>query len=508
MPKPKTKRKRKPSQAVARLRHRIEAGEDVAFTVLNPQTERGFIPLPAQKEFGRASSFATFLAGGWSAQKTWGLLEWIRWSIKLNRGVMGLLLLPQHKHVLDFMSNIFRPAFRLNIARESKAENLVHFTDGSSMKYLSGFDPSVIEGFTGGWACADEAGLMDRITFSKMTARCRDPRAPNPRVALTGVPIWGWLKEEFDKRRDSQRQIMHVSTYANPYTSAVFKRNLMANCPASQRKMYIEGEFVPPGSQILPEYSAHHMIDYHYTGSAQLHGLPQEVGRVQTELCCLIDWSPRHPKVVFIEKLPAGVLIPYHGPVRGLIASPFDPVVGGLVTTSEVGIVIDEIQPDGASDPVGVEDLGRQILARGYRLDKIIADRAGNAVEQTSLVTAVEQMEAVLRQGIQFVPTKLRGIVAGIEHVRLALEPAFGHPRLFFVMRLAQERHPRGVVNSIIGYTYAKDKDGVLSDLPRSDNLTEDSMDLLRYWCITELAAPRLIAQHISGSVESPIVRR
>jgi hypothetical protein len=506
MQKRKTKRKPRPSRAADRLRQRIEAGDDVAFTLRNPQTDGPFIPLPAQREFGRSSSFAAFLAGGWSAQKTWGLLEWIRVSIRENRGVMGLLLLPQHKHVLDFLSNLFRPAFRLVIAREKKAENLIEFTDGSSMKYLSGFDPSVIEGFTGGWACADEAGLMDRITFSKMTARCRDPRARHPRVGLTGVPLWGWLRDEFDKRCDSQRQIMHVSTYANPYTSATFKRNLLANCPASQRQMYIEGKFVPPGSQILPEYSAHHNIPWRYCGKVHLEGTPPDK-LVATELACMIDWSPRHPKILFIEKLPAGVLIPYHGPARD-VGPIWVPPEQGLVTTKPVGIVVDEIQPDGAFDPVSVEMLGKAILARGYRLDKIIADRAGNAVEQTSLVTAVEQMEAILRQRIEFVPTKLRGIVAGIEHVRLALEPAFGHPSLFFAAHLAEERHPRGVINSVIGYTYGKDKDGVLSDTPRSDNLTEDSMDLLRYWCIAELSAPRLALQVFHGNVANPIVRR
>jgi hypothetical protein len=436
-----------------------------------------------QRPFIESNAHTTFFAGGWRSGKTTAALGFIAVSAFVDApGCTGIVVMPTDKMVGEFLSSFFRPAFAHLIASEEKGAGVVHLLNGSRVVFLSGFQPKRIEMYTSAWAYADEIGIMEdgRGVMTKLSGRCSDGRAKRRRLGFTGVPYYGWLKTEFDGRNDSKRLMLSAKTSDNKHLPPAYLDEVKENIPAGLVDAYLNGRFVPPGSQIWPEFGERHLVDW-----------PCEPDK-RKEVIAVIDWSPRHPKVIFCERVQPGVR------------------VGEYMMTKLALVVIDEIEPDGydPNPPVSVEDLGQRIQHRGHTLARIIADVAGNAVEQTSAQSAVQQMVAILGQNIDFVPPHLRGIQGGIACVRLALSPMVGHPRFFVSRHLAEKTHPRGIVNGIRAYTYDKDRAGNLSDKPRSDNMSEDPADVTRYAVVCELPSEELMARHYSGQQVHASIRR
>lgn len=429
----------------------------VKWVLLNPQTGDPFEPVQIQWDVASSVSAATYFASGWSGLKSFALLLTVYFNLIENPGVTGLIVLPTDRLLREFMGNLFRPAFKKIIKSETRREDSFFFHGDRRIVALSGHVPERIEAYTAGWAIVDEAGLCDKSVLLRLTARCRDPRAKLRRITLAGVPRHGWLRSEFENKNNSKRRIIHARTTDNPFLTQDYISNLESACPARQRKAYLDGQFVTPGGEVYPEFSSKHIIDWvpsHYITNI-------EGNRYRSCIGAVIDWSPRHPKVLFIQSVPDSVYIPYKN---------------GIVTTKSVGIVVDELEPDGIKDPISVEKLCQLIKAKNYNLDWILADPAGKAKEQTSTRSAMDIAQVIMDMPIDTPPRRLRGIQAGIDHVRLALEPASGHPRLFFSKRLRRNTHERGMLNSIRTYAYPQAKDGEpLSDKPIEDGIAEDA---------------------------------
>jgi hypothetical protein len=431
-------------------------------------------PLQLQRyqwDFATSPSYATYLAGGWFSGKSYALLQWLALRAYSNPpGTSGMVALPTHKMLKEFMSQYLLPAFGQGedgiITGGNWEEGALYLKGNRRLLYRSAHEPKRIEVSDLCYVGADEIGLMKSEVFVRMVARTRDQRATLPFLGFTGVPIYGWLREEFDGRRDMQRRIIQIRSTDNQRVSKEALKNLLDACPARLRPCYIDGRFVPPGNRVYHSFTDNHVIDWRFDYYVQ----PMRRARVSSEVGVVIDPGLRTPHVLFVQVVPPGV----------------DLGRGGI-TERATAIVIDELYPAGPDeDTIRTDELCEIIKAKGYPLRWCIMDPAGLTTEQTSGESVAEIVANALNLDVEYeTDPDLRSIVNGVELVDRALKPAVGAPMLYFASTLEENENRRAVLRAIRAYCYPKDKEGKpLSDKPEKDGITDHAMDCLRYFFI------------------------
>jgi len=430
-----------------------------------------------QRPFIESNAHTTFFAGGWRSGKTTAALGFIAVSAFIDApGCTGIVIQPTHRMLGEFVSTFFRPAFRHLIAGEEKGAGVVHLLNGSRVVFLSGHEPDRIEMYTAAWGYCDEIGIIKRgrEVLTKLTARCSDKRAKRRRVGFTGVPYYGWLRDEFQGRADSSRLMLSARTADNRHNAPEYIDELKANCPARLVDAYLNGKFVPPGFVVYPEIDeAQHLVDFD----------PLAAENRDLQVIPLFDFSPRTPHCLIATILPAGRTMS-----------------NGIRLDKRSAIIIDEVIPDGTggADPVRTEKLARTAAALGYTFRSpgnfFIADPAGEAAEASSGMDQIHIIKDVLQIDAKFQRApRLRNINNGVEHVKTMLQPTVGEPSLFFRRELARQRSPRGVWNAMHEYHYPKDRDGkAAGEQPEKDGITDHAADLVRYLSINEFKIVRL----------------
>ena len=451
--------------------------------------DKPLVPLPHQWELAHSQSRDTFLAGGWGSAKTAGGLLFCEQAAWENPGTIGLVVFPVYRLLRNFLNRYLRPAFKEIIKSEVKGDYEIHLVNGSTIVWISGHNLELIEAYTAAWAYVDEVGLFKRDVFERITARTRDPKAKRIRRAYTGTPHYGWLKDEFDKRDDADRKIIHASTRDNPYTPKEFKESLYLNCPARLRHAYIDGHFVPPGGSVYPEWDigdngdGRHVIDF-----APDFSLP---------IVPVIDWSARTPHVLIAQLIPEGYVIPGRGTMAKL-----DPR-----HKYAAAVILDELIPDGTYQAYTIERMAQEVRALGYRFaGEFVCDPAGTAKEATSGTSAIQQFAEYMHLRPRFrLKAADRLIANGIDMVKRMLEPMDGIPRLY-VSRYCYDKAealqgnqatkhlaPRSLVYAMGAYSYPEIISGkaVKSD-PVKDGITDHACDTLRYLVINYFNSTRL----------------
>jgi hypothetical protein len=416
-----------------------------------------------QKPFAWSPAFATFAAGGWGSRKTWAGLGFIDESAWLNPGTTGIVMAPTHSLLRELVNTYIRPAFKEMIVGESVQDGAIYLVGNRRIICLSAHIPERLEMYTAAWGYMDEAALMKRDIYVRMVARIRDRNAKRPRLGITSVPHWCWLKEEFEGRDDMERKILHLRTDDNTDLHPQAAQRQRDSCSVRMAPCYLEGMFVPPGGTVHPGFGEKNLIDWEHNRDF--------------ETCCVIDWSPRTPAVLFYQIIPAGV------EVKGV----------GRLTRKSI-VIFDEMHPGGPDDVITTPFLCRDIKAHNYPLSKFVCDPAGKGVEATSGTSNIRLARQHLGLPYRTPPPNLASKKARIEHVNLALEPLTGHPTLFVSKRLEKNHQARGVVNSFRAYSYPKGADGKpLDENPHEDGITEHAMDDVQYIVSVELPSfPRL----------------
>jgi hypothetical protein len=313
----------------------------------NPKEQDKSLALFAhQEEFAWSESHTTFLAGGWASAKTVSLGAYCQASAAMNPGGTGLVILPTHRMVGEFANNVLAPMMRGQISGTSHANKTFFLRDGGRIVFLSGERTNLIEMYNCSWGAADEVGTMRKDLLMRMSARLREPIAKRPRLGFAGVPLFGYLKDEFDGRNDLERKIIHASMESNPYLTKEYIQTLYNSVPARLVKAFIKGQFVPPGGTVYSEFDPEvHLVSWNY----------------RRDLPCVasIDWSPRTPHVVFFQMLPEDVVINGHR-LRKLNKS------HDWAGT----IAFDEVVLDGAVNTITRERLLAEVRNRGYSLHR------------------------------------------------------------------------------------------------------------------------------------------
>jgi len=445
----------------------------VPLTILDPKTRSRLELSQTQFDFASSPAFATLMAGGWGSGKSTAGLAFMLISAYANPpGTTGMAVQPTYQLLNEWLDTQFLPSFAGLIRVHNIGKRYVVLRGNRKILYRSGHEPKRLQLSNLSWLYLDEPHLMKREVFLNAIARARDVRS-RLRIGLTSLPKIGWLSDEFLARDDEERRILHARTEENLHLHPDYARNLRSACPARMQACYLEGQFVPAGGTVYPEFEEKtHLIDWKYSPSVKLR-----TGQlVDTTLSVAIDWSPRRPHVLFIQHIPIGAVMP-----------------GGWVTEKPTSIVVDEILPDGEYQAITVQRLCKEILSREnplsgqtYRVNDAVVDPAGKAVEATSGVSEIIQAEKYLGIPIHF-RTGER-IKVGVTHTKMLLEPVDGRPQLYFARTLKTKPYdPRGarrsrhIVHAVQGYSYP-DKDSMAPDEPYDDDITTHAVDCLRYF--------------------------
>ncbi len=415
--------------------------------------------LDSQDRFAYSDSFITYMAGGWGAGKSHGLLKYIEVSTFANPGCPGILIEPDYKMLRDFVNNKLRPAAKHLIVDESKQDNTIFMERGIRIIYLSGHNLDKLEQYEAAWLVGDEVALMGADLLHRSVARVRDPKAGHPRIGYAGTPHYGWLKEEFAGRNNANRRIIHVRTLDNPFLTKEAIDSMLANVPASLQKAYIEGQFVPPGGQVYPELDRN------------VHVIPWNPdSRLKT--VAVIDWAYRTPHVLIAQMLPKGYEL------------------RGKMLPNGGAVVVAELYPEN----IRTEDLCKRTKQLGYQIHEACADPAGEGKDASSGMDQIQIAKKILGVPIKYTNNaRLRLIRNGIEHVGRALMPASGVPMLYFSEQVAEAKHGRAVVNAMEAYSYPQDKDGKpVSNEPIKDGIVDHACDCVRYLVINHFPVIRL----------------
>jgi len=457
----------------AALRARGLGADEIPLVLRDPKyPDRPLQLQPYQWEYATSSSYATYLAGGWFSGKSYALLQWLALRAYSNPpGTSGMVALPTHKMMREFLSQYLLPSFGQGqdgmIVGGNWEEGALYLKGNRRLLYRSAHEPKRIEVSDLCYVGADEIGLMKSEVFVRMVARTRDERATLPFLGFTGVPIFGWLKDNFDGRNDMQRRIMHIRSTDNKRVSKEALKNLLDACPARLRPCYIDGRFVPPGNRVYHVYDRdRHIIDWSFDYYVER----LRHARVRSEVVVVIDPGLRTPHVLFVQIVPEDVRLP-----------------NGKVTASPTAIVFDELYPAGRDeDAIRTDQLCGLIKAKGYPLRRCIFDPAGLAKEQTSGVSVAEIIANELNLEVEYeTDPSLRSVINGIELVDRMLSPTTGDPMLYFARSLDESADPRAVLRAIDVYHYPKDAEGKpVSDNPVKDGVTDHAMDDLRYLAI------------------------
>ncbi len=456
----------------------------------NPQDpEQILVPLQHQQDFRDNTSEKCFLAGGYGASKSTALVQWLAMrAMKNPPNTVGGVILPTAKLTAKFLENHLIPAFKNLTVGHSISKTTLYLRGGRQLVYLSGHKPETIEGHTFCYCGMDEAGLMSKKVFTHAAARVRDKRSVGLQVGITGTPVWGWLKDAFDGRNDSQRRIMRISTDDNPHLHKDYLGSLLDAMPKRLENCLRHGFFVPPGGSCYPEIDPEvHQIDFGFDR------------RFETGVA--IDFASRTPALLFFQLIPPTWRI-----IDGKILPPADRYRADKHTLPINGqgacVLFDEINPDGSVVGITTEQLCRLIVAKAYPLSYVLPDPAGKAEQSSSGTNDIAIVQGFMHRGaiggrmMMKKSAAMRFIPTGVDHVKRMLAPVTGPPMLYFKKELCESKDPRSVWNALNAYGYgAEDKDGPISQVPIKDGISDHQSDLTRYIAINLFPVIRLAAR-------------
>lgn len=428
---------------------------------------------PGQLAFIRSQAKWTAFLGGWGSGKTFiGARKAVELAA-LNPGCAGLIVAP-------FWNTVYRTTLaaflkvvpRHLIRRWSRKERCVYLVGGRSVYYGSADRPETLDGATAAWSWIDEARYVKRDGWQVTASRLRDVNAKALRGIITSTPGGQWLREEFGGEKPaSKRAAIHASTRENAgHLGEGYVESLESTLSARAARVFIEGHFGLLEGAVYEEFDpAWHLVPWRHD-----RGL---------KTVASVDFGARRPAVVFLQKVPPGRVL--------------GPAVGGKprVSLDNTWVAFDEIM----ADDLSTEALAALIRAKGYTLDALYCDPAGDGVQSSHGTTDVQVLRAALGVQPLFVTApRLRYIRFGVGVLQAKFRNTLGETRLWFADSLRNTKGKRGLVKDVQAYHYPQERDGMpIKDDPVKDGLSDHSLDALRYWAINDATR----TGQVSGSI-------
>jgi hypothetical protein len=341
------------------------------------------------------------------------------------------------------------------IAYHNIGKHYFQLVNGSRVYYGSADRPGSLEGTTLAWWWLDEARLVRREAWRVLIARLSDPRSKRIQGLVTSTPAAGWLQEEFGSERE-EREAFHGSTRENARNLPEgYVEGLEKTYSPREARVLIDGEFgLLVGAVYDEEFDRkRHLVEWRYDP------------RLVTAM--VVDFGVRRPYVGWAQQVPEGMVIPGRG--RALPGT---------------WVIFDEL----IADDISTELLAQRARTKGYRVDVVYYDPAGDAREPAYGISSRAIFESAgFKNWRCALEPRLRHVPFGIELVRGMLLNVCKETRLYVAKSLDQPKVLRGVVKDFEGYAYPDVKDGrPVSDQPLKDGLHDHGMDGWRYLAVNE----------------------
>ena len=430
-----------------------------------------FRPYRKQVEFLTSRAWNRYFLAGRGAGKSWSLTLDALVQALVNPGCPGALLgrttkevarklLPQLRAHLDALARHTGVNW---VKHWDSGGQTIHLVNGSSI-YWSGYERvDKLRGENLAWVVADEIcwSETDEITvYETLISTIRVP-CPRPGFSIGSSPngLRGVTALFRDRQiaGDPEWQVFRATSYDNPHLG----RHVIETWRAAMSKRRYEQEVL--ALALRPMSAVYHEF------SAQRHVVP---------------WSARH-----------------HPEARWLFA-----VDWGLNRAIALAI---QVLPDGRW--VVVDELVRKPESRGHFRSDLRAWIASKCGDQAPFLIsadrAVPEENAWLRAVYGPQRTQVLALSSkhdqyvrnGIALVQDMLAPVVGEPRLLFASSLSMgsDGEVAGILPAMLGYRYKVDQNGVATDEPLKDNVTDHAVDALRYIVVAgsrfkELHAGRL----------------
>jgi hypothetical protein len=423
-------------------------------------------PNPTQVRFHRSrAKVKAFLAGYRGGKTRAGAEESFVLACE-NEGLDGMIVAPTwgilHKVTLR---SFFDAEARTGacpadvIADHNVGKRYIELLNGSRVYYGSADRPGTLEGTTLAWWWLDEARLTRPEAWRILVARLSNPRACRLQGIVTSTPSPGWLYEQFNAEQED-REVFHGSTRENAHNLPKgYVADLERTYSAREVRVLIEGEFGLLVGAVYEEFERkHHLVDWTYNA------------RFRTVE--FWDFGYRRPYVGWAQHVPGGMEIPGRG------KAPF----GGA------WVIFDEL----ADDNITTDALADKAKARGYAVESIVCDPAGDGTQAATGLSDVSVLRDK-RPGLRvrfLTDPRWRHIPTGIGLVRGMLRNQRGETRLWVARSLDKPKAARGIVKDLEQYAYPEAKDGhPVGDTPIKDGLHDHGCDAVRYFATNEHVA-------------------
>jgi Terminase large subunit, T4likevirus-type, N-terminal len=424
------------------------------------------IPTPSQQRFLDSRARIAAFVAGYGAGKTSTGAEKALDLIAANPGCNGMIVAPTYGQLEKAALRAFFDHEAPDdgacpkewIAEVNIGKRYFLHPNGARTYWGSADSPRSLEGQNLAWFWLDEPGDCRLRSYQVLVGRLRDKRAKRVQGFVTGTPRPGWMWGEFNSGK-AEQEIVHGSTRENaahlaPGTIETLERTYSAR----EARVLIDGEFGLLVGAVYDDFDRKtHLVEWKYDP------------RFRT--VCFIDFGFRRPYVGWAQQIPAGWKL-----------------AGVPVPPGGAWVVFDEL----VKDNVTVERLAGMIKEKGYNLEVIYCDPAGDATQSSTGLSDIIVLKSTLCfDNVRWVTApKYRHIPNGVSIVRGMLRNARSEIRLWFAKSLARPNDTRGILKSLEGYAYPEAKDGrPVGDEPLKDGLFDHAGDGLRYFAINLAAS-------------------
>ena len=407
----------------------------------------GYVPLDHQLRFHLSDARHRLLVSGVGAGKTLASVVQMIMLLIMNPGCSAAfvsptfdsvqnILLPEFLRMCDSMARMGTPLLK-NYSRSMAKANLV----GGGMCLFRSFDRvDNLRGFTFCGIAIDESEVSNRpeYVFRTLNDRVRDPLANSLEINVTTTPkgLRGVPRMFVEQRlTDSKKEWWagRATSMDNPHLPDSFLESLRQGHSVRSFKQEVMGQILRPSHVVFPEVSK------------ERHSMP---------------WS-YDPSMPYVLSCDFGYSHPYYSWIQ--------------MTPNGTSIIFDEWCPDECPEAIQKQEVVKRCLALGKDPDHITGDRAVKHMLAWMIMTFPRSRVHRMRTRQE------QQIVAGLEAMRALFDPLDGPPKLMIADHLWESKEPRGIANALEMYRWKVNREGLITDEPYKDNVSDHAIDSTRY---------------------------
>jgi len=407
----------------------------------------GYVALEHQLRFHISPARHRLLVSGVGAGKTLASVVQMILALVMNPGCSAAfvsptfdsvqnIILPEFLRLCDGMARMGTPLLKRYHRSMAKADLV-----GGGMLLFRSFDRvDNLRGFTFCAVNIDESEVSSKpeYVFRTLNDRVRDPLANTLEINVTTTPkgLRGVPRMFVEQRAAEHRDDWwagRATSMQNPHLPDSFVESLRQGHSARSYKQEVMGQILRPSHVIFPEVCR------------ERHSIP---------------WS-YDPSMPYMMACDFGYSHPYYGWAQ-LIPG------GGAV-------IFDEWCPNEMPEEMQKQEVLRRCRLLKKDPEHISGDRA--VKHMLSWLIGAFPRSYVHRMRSR----REQQVIAGLEAMRALIDPLDGPPKLLIADHLWDSKDERGVAASFGMYRWKVNREGLITDEPYKDNVSDHAIDSWRY---------------------------